>query len=120
MSAGSRVAWKSARSVRWGEAVSSIMARRVTGVWLARPLSMMLPMKGLLLAGLIALLTAAPAAAADPAYAPPDRPGPAIDVPQDKLAQSLECSSGFDSKTKPPVLLMPGTGSNAHDNFSWN
>jgi hypothetical protein len=77
-------------------------------------------MRHLALAALLALFVAAPAAAADPAYAPPDRSGPALDVPHDKLAQSLECSSNFDRETKTPVLLMPGTGSNAHDNFSWN
>jgi pimeloyl-ACP methyl ester carboxylesterase len=77
-------------------------------------------MRTLALGALLALVIAAPAAASDPAYAPPDRAGPALDVPQDKLKQSLECSPRFDSETKTPVLLMPGTGSNAHDNFSWN
>ncbi len=77
-------------------------------------------MRRLVLAVLITLVCAAPAAAADPAYAPPDRAGPALDVPTAKLAQALECSPKFDSESKPPVLLIPGTGANAHDNFSWN
>jgi triacylglycerol esterase/lipase EstA (alpha/beta hydrolase family) len=67
-------------------------------------------------------LAAAPgtAAAADPAYAPPDTPGPALDVSQDKLAASLECSPGIDHAQHTPVLLVPGTGATAKDNFSWN
>ncbi len=60
------------------------------------------------------------AAAADPAYAPPDTPGPALDVPKDKLAASLECSKRIDGATRTPVLLVPGTGATAKDNFSWN
>ena len=68
---------------------------------------------------LVSLLAATPAFAA-PAYAPPDRPGPALDVPQDKLAGALECSKSIDSAKRTPVLLIPGTGATAHDNFSWN
>src|SRR4051794_16555815 len=63
---------------------------------------------------------AAPAAAADPAYAPPDRAGPPLSVPQDKLAAALECSRGVDGAKRAPVLLIPGTGASAKDNFSWN
>jgi hypothetical protein len=72
-----------------------------------------------LLAALVSLVAAAPAVA-DPAYAPADRAGPALDVPHDKLAASLECSSHFDAATRAPVLLIPGTGATAKDNFSWN
>src|SRR5436190_17521908 len=60
------------------------------------------------------------AASADPAYAPPDRAGPALGVAPAKLAAALECSRGIDRAARTPVLLVPGTGSNAHDNFSWN
>ena len=79
-------------------------------------------MRRLPTAALIALALVLPgtAAAADPAYAPPDTPGPALDVPKDKLAASLECGKGVDHAKRTPVLLVPGTGATAHDNFSWN
>jgi pimeloyl-ACP methyl ester carboxylesterase len=65
-------------------------------------------------------MVAAGPATADPAYAPPDRAGPALDVSIDKLAGALECSDGVNGAQRAPVLLMPGTGSNAKDNFGWN
>lgn len=71
-------------------------------------------------AALVLAATAAPALAADPAYAPPDTPGPPLSVPQKKLAAALECSKGIDSAKRTPVLLVPGTGATAKDNFSWN
>ncbi|MEA2126607.1 MAG: hypothetical protein QOI80_3389, partial [Solirubrobacteraceae bacterium] len=74
----------------------------------------------LLIAFAMALTLPGAAAAADPAYAPPDTPGPPLDVPKDKLAASLECGKGVDHAKRTPVLLVPGTGATAHDNFSWN
>ena len=53
-------------------------------------------------------------------YAPTSRPGPPLDVPQAKLAAALQCSSGVANSSRAPVLLVPGTGASAHDNFSWN
>jgi hypothetical protein len=41
-------------------------------------------------------------------------------VPQDKLDASLECAGNLASAGRAPVLLVPGTGSNPHSNFSWN
>lgn len=60
------------------------------------------------------------AALADPAYAPPSHPGPPLDVPQAQLAAALQCEPGVAHAARAPVLLTPGTGASAHDNFSWN
>jgi pimeloyl-ACP methyl ester carboxylesterase len=51
-------------------------------------------------------------------YAPVDNPGPPLSVPQATLDASLECKGSLAGHT--PVLLVPGTGSNPHSNFSWN
>src|SRR5437763_14443466 len=75
--------------------------------------------RGLLATGAVLLLACA-GAQADPAYAPPSRPGPPLDVPTAKLAAAMECSSGVDHPARAPVLLVPGTGASAHDNFSCN
>jgi hypothetical protein len=53
-------------------------------------------------------------------YAPVDQPGPPLSVPQDKLDASLECNGDLAGAAQTPVLLVPGTGSNPHSNFSWN
>jgi pimeloyl-ACP methyl ester carboxylesterase len=74
----------------------------------------------LTLASMALALVPATAAAADPAYAPVDRPGPPLDVPSDKIAAAMECSKGVDRAARTPVLLVPGTGASAHDNYSWN
>jgi hypothetical protein len=57
---------------------------------------------------------------ADPAYAPPSRPGPPLDVPHSQLASSLVCEQSVDHASTTPVLLVPGTGASAKDNWSWN
>jgi pimeloyl-ACP methyl ester carboxylesterase len=66
----------------------------------------------------VALLV--PASAAAITYAPVDRPGPPLSVPQDKLDASLDCPSNLAAASRAPVLLVPGTGSNPEHNFSWN
>jgi triacylglycerol esterase/lipase EstA (alpha/beta hydrolase family) len=75
------------------------------------------------LVGAIAIAAASllvPASAAAITYAPVDQPGPALSVSQDKLDASLECTGNLASAGRAPVLLVPGTGSNPHSNFSWN
>ncbi|MCW3017660.1 MAG: putative lipase [Solirubrobacterales bacterium] len=62
--------------------------------------------------------TSAPAAV--PAYAPVDRPGPALSVPQASLDASLTCSGKVDGATREPVLLLPGTATTPRTDFSWN
>jgi hypothetical protein len=61
----------------------------------------------------------APASAGAAGYAPVDRPGPALTVPQGVLDASLECSAGVDHASRAPVLLVPGTGATPKDNWSW-
>jgi triacylglycerol esterase/lipase EstA (alpha/beta hydrolase family) len=63
---------------------------------------------------------AAPGSALARTFAPVDHPGPALDVPAAKLAASLKCSPGFGRATREPVLLVPGTGITAAQEFSWN
>jgi hypothetical protein len=62
---------------------------------------------------------AMPAIASAITYAPVDQPGPPLSVPQADLNASLECRGSPDTGPT-PVLLAHGTGSNPHDNFSWN
>jgi hypothetical protein len=63
---------------------------------------------------------AAPSSAAVRMFAPVDRAGPPLDVPGAKLAGSLQCSPGFGHAARAPVLLVPGTGITAAQEFSWN
>lgn len=53
-------------------------------------------------------------------YAPLDRPGPALQVPDGELADALDCTADVDGAARPPVLLVPGTTLTAEENFSWN
>jgi hypothetical protein len=53
-------------------------------------------------------------------YAPVDAPGPTLTVPQARLAASLTCTPDVQNATVEPVLLLPATGVNSQDNFSWN
>jgi triacylglycerol esterase/lipase EstA (alpha/beta hydrolase family) len=70
---------------------------------------------------LLALLaTAAAPIGSAHAYAPVDQPGPPLDVPAAKLGAALVCGKGVDAATRAPVLLVPGTGATADDNYSWN
>jgi hypothetical protein len=61
-----------------------------------------------------------PAGLARADYAPIDRPGPPLDVAPARLAAALACSPGIDNAPRAPVLLVPGTGATADDNYSWN
>ena len=61
------------------------------------------------------------ASAAEPvAYAPLDRPGPALTPSDDDLAASLTCTDSVEDATKDPVLLSPGTATTAAESFAWN
>jgi len=72
-----------------------------------------------LAAAIVAGVLAVPGTASAITYAPVDQPGPPLSVPRNVLDASLQCSG--DPTTGPtPVLLVRGTGSNPHDNFSWN
>src|SRR3954470_1826874 len=71
----------------------------------------------------VALVVAAapgPAAAAAAAgFAPIDRPGPTLSVPQDKLDGALVCTQNA-SRGRQTVLLVPGTTVNPREDYSWN
>jgi triacylglycerol esterase/lipase EstA (alpha/beta hydrolase family) len=68
-----------------------------------------------------ALLVAAPAAgAAEPDWAPLNRPGPELTVDKSKLRASLECTPDVRNAEVEPVLLTPATGVDSEHNFAWN
>jgi len=71
-----------------------------------------------LLVGVLTSLVLAPPAHA--AYAPLDRPGPALEVPRAQLDGALQCTPGIAGATRAPVLLSPATGVTAEQNYSWN
>lgn len=52
-------------------------------------------------------------------YAPADRPGPPLSVPDADLDAGLRCSATV-APGAPAVLLVHGTASNPAANFSWN
>jgi Lipase (class 2) len=72
-----------------------------------------------LVGAIAAVALLAPTSAAAVTYAPVDQPGPALSVPRSQLDASLQCSGNLATGPA-PVLLVPGTGSNPHSNFSWN
>lgn len=72
-------------------------------------------------AAVCALLAASgPAAASTSAYAPLDRPGPSLDVPEAQLTAALQCTAGVAGATRDPILLVPGTNLDPHSNYAWN
>lgn len=70
----------------------------------------------------LALVFAAVATTAAEArpFAPLDAPAPKLRVERDLLRASLECSDGVRDADRAPVLLVPATGVNSDQNFSWN
>ena len=79
-------------------------------------------MVGALIATACAALApgSAPAGATTLAYAPLNRPGPALDVPAATLSAALTCSGTFSHSLLEPVLLSPATGVTPVENYSWN
>jgi hypothetical protein len=71
-----------------------------------------------ILALLVGLVLPAAVRAAD--FAPVDRAGPPLDVPQATLDASMNCTGNLAGATRAPVLLVPATGVNPHANYSWN
>lgn len=53
-------------------------------------------------------------------FAPVDQPGPALSVPQDRLAESLRCTSDVSGADRGVVLLVHGTTLDPHTNFDGN
>jgi len=60
------------------------------------------------------------ARADDRPLASPDRPGPALSIPEATMAAALHCTASVEHATRSPVLLSPGTGSTAQESFGWN
>ncbi|HEX6538734.1 MAG TPA: lipase [Candidatus Dormibacteraeota bacterium] len=76
---------------------------------------------GVLVAVACALLAASSlAAASSSVYAPLDRPGPALDVPDAMLAAALQCTGGVAGAARDPILLVPGTNLDPQSNYAWN
>lgn len=73
--------------------------------------------RSLLTGLLLTLLAVAPAAAE---YAPLDRRGPALSVPDAELRASLSCSPNLADGPYDPVLLVHGTTLDPQSNFGWN
>ena len=72
-----------------------------------------------LTAALVAAVALLVPAVASAAYAPPDRPGPALSVPAAKLAASLSCDGTLRGASHPPVLLVPGTALNPATDYGY-
>ncbi|UVJ38949.1 hypothetical protein [Arthrobacter sp. CJ23] len=84
-------------------------------------------LRGIVAAGMsAAMLALAPggiaSAADEPAasFAPIDQPGPAFSVPQNLLAESLECTGDVTGASRDVVLLIHGTTLNPDTNFDGN
>jgi hypothetical protein len=56
---------------------------------------------------------------ASAAFAPLDRPGPALSVPSAALKASLLCSANLKTSSHEPILLVPGTTVTPAVEFSW-
>jgi triacylglycerol lipase len=66
--------------------------------------------RAIIVAAVVALACAAPAAQADPH----------LQTPRAKLAAALTCPSAFTHPAHEPVLLVHGTGLDANESWSWN
>lgn len=64
-------------------------------------------------------VTVAPASALA-SFAPINRPGPSLKIPEKKLRVSLTCSKGVREAKREPVLLLPATTVDSVRNFGWN
>jgi len=53
-------------------------------------------------------------------FAPLDRPGPRLSIPDHKLRAALDCTGDMRAAQRAPILLVPGTALEPHVNFSWN
>lgn len=58
--------------------------------------------------------------AASAAFAPPNQPGPKLDVSHAKLDASVHCSGKLGDASRETVLLIPGTSLNPRVEYAWN
>ena len=56
----------------------------------------------------------------DSAFAPVDRPGPELSVPQPELNQALSCTQNAVHADREVALFVPGTALTPRENYSWN
>jgi hypothetical protein len=56
----------------------------------------------------------------DSHFAPVDRPGPALSVPEDLLDQALSCTANTATTERDVVLFVHGTTLTPESNFGWN
>ncbi len=70
------------------------------------------------LAGPVGRAVAAPVPV--PAYAPPDTPGPPLDVPASQLDSALTCSAWAASPTRDIILVLPPTLFDPGEAYGWN
>src|ERR1700730_15272589 len=59
-------------------------------------------------------------ASANASYAPINRRGPALEVPQAQLRAALRCTPSVSADPREAILLVPGTTLTPELNFSWN
>jgi hypothetical protein len=71
-------------------------------------------------AGLLVAVAVGGSPAAAGAFAPLNRPGPALRVPAATLRAALHCHGVLTSGSLEPVLLNPATGVTPDENYSWN
>ncbi|GAA3829375.1 hypothetical protein GCM10022242_33420 [Nocardioides panacisoli] len=90
----------------------------VLGRRLATLLALVLTTAALLVTGTATGALADPASPT-PAYAPLDRPGPALDVPTATLRAAMQCH-GTPGKGPRAVFLNPATSVTPDENYSWN
>ncbi len=69
---------------------------------------------------LVAVVACGSASGAGRSFAPLDRPGPALTLPQATLDAALECRPSVENATRQPVLLSPGTGVSGRENYGFN
>jgi hypothetical protein len=69
---------------------------------------------------LAALGVSAGDAIAQDRFAPLDQPGPALTPTPAQLSAALNCEPSVRDARVEPVLLSPGTGTMASENFGWN
>ncbi|MBB4687552.1 esterase/lipase family protein [Amycolatopsis jiangsuensis] len=75
---------------------------------------------GVLLACLgLTLALSAPAGAETGGFAPVDRPGPALQVPEAELAAAVHCTANATNADQEVLLFVPGT-TLTPDEYSWN
>jgi hypothetical protein len=70
--------------------------------------------------GGVHLSTGVASAATTPAYAPPDTPGPPLDVPSAQLDSALTCSSSAAAPTRDVILVLPPTLFDPGEAYAWN